>query len=695
MLEAALRNGLLIIPDEKTDTPQRITNAAVGELLSLGYLVNPKDLVGVSTEALTKIINAARIVAGVGRDYIVMYPGFPKQVRDSSTMTLWAEQITHYLTGGEFRPNLPDHPRAALGFEDLIRGSKTVEVVSQSEASARIVESLSQSGVALTENDRVLLSEALSEVTVAEVAALVKNTKMRENAQTIFLAAVERADVSVEDLLERLIPDVRHADFLLRLLLAGYGQLSKIDQDEAFNRAVYQLSDRDAWAVRMSNIPRRIRRAVVRRLGNITVGFRADTLVTRRNLWRKVMSAVHPYDTGSLSEGSARALSIVFEKDEYRTLNSVVETALGDGDAVTAAKVLSENNPAALIRRLVNILRVESSSVEPDFNSVSTALRSVSGRVPVSTLVSAYNGVVNADSDATRLVTTKSGSYLNDRTVEKIGERVILVFADTIMDLIRDGLTTAPEGVVGISSDRPVNLSHREAGTSDRQLDVGEKFAVVGEGDTVRFFQDWHNDTIQTGYVDAGLVFLSDEFKNLDAISWNNWDEHRDYMTYSGDTRVHRGQSAVEFYDVNLDAFRKAHPDARYIVMSLVSWSGPWLSELDIYAGVMFRSDDEAGKLFEPRTVESAFLPMSQSTVGVVQMLDLTTGEMTWLDSSEGSSYEGQSIIYNGDRIADVVNNVVGRKQLTWGELAQLWAQAHDATVTDAPADIETLKTFL
>lgn len=676
---AALRSGILVIPDQDYTVPAHVVHAAVGELLNLGFLVDPDSLSKVSGEDLETIISAAREVSGVERDYRMMYPGFPEQVEETDTLTLWVEQILHYWTGGEFRPDVPDLPRAGMPFSDLIRGSKKVRVLRRTAAVDEVIDSLTKSPVALTEADRVLLAAALEGKDI-DLVPLILNAPFRENSQAIFLAGEDMS------LLEDLVPSVKNSDILLRLVLAAYGQMVGVDASEEFDRAVFQLSNRDAWSVRMGRVPRRVRRSVVSRLGEISGGYRADRLINRKSLWRKVMSALHPYDVGHLSDGSKRALDVIFDKCGYRTLNSEVESLIAAGDGDGAARLLSQENPAGLLRRLVALLRIGSTDV------IVSELGKVSG-LPVYLLISTYNGVLNADSDDARLGTAKSGSYLTSRTGEKIGEKTIHHVTDCLKEMIREELKkVSPTGSVGVLSDVPVSLSKRDAAVTDRTLRVGEVYTRV-DGEVIRIFSDWKNDMSGSGYVDAGLVFLDEDYESvLTPVTWNTATATRDLATYSGDTNVYPGDSAVEMFDLKRSVARKK--GARYAVFTLVSYTFPSLRDLDIFAGVMVRDGAQSGAAFEPRTVKSGFLPMSDSTMSVVQMVDLESGEVTWLDASEGAGYHGESISNAAGRVSSVVKAVM-QKRMTYGELAALWAQANDVVEVGEPADMDLLDTLL
>src|SRR5699024_11716260 len=113
---------------------------------------------------------------------------------------------------------------------------------------------------------------------------------------------------------------------------------SKVD----YKPAVFMLSDKDATAVKMKTLSRPARKAILAVLGAKTQGFRADALMARQTLWRRVMRMVHPFSMREARDGSVRrALDIIHSNIEYRTLISLVEQAMAGGNVKTGVILLA------------------------------------------------------------------------------------------------------------------------------------------------------------------------------------------------------------------------------------------------------------------------------------------------------------------------------------------------------------------
>lgn len=688
---SALRNGVVVRSARNFDVADNIRHAALVEMLNLGFMVDHEGLKGMSKDALSTMIADARIVVGADRQMRPIYPGFPNQVKNLDTATLWWEQIVHYWSGGTLLPNYPDTLRKGLPLEDAIRASREVKVLTAGEAASHFIRTLTTKGVAMSEDERTLLrgSVALSVPTLDEVAQVTAAARNGENMQALFLALEVHGNYSASDMVVALAPSCKNADQLLRLVLA-VSTVWREGREADYELAVNTLADRKAGSVKMVNLSRPARRVLLERLGAVTDGFKADSLLARELLWRRVMRMVHPYDL-SMGEGTKRALDIIHANVEHRTFNSLVETGMAEGDVDAVVGLLAEHQPGNLLRRLVSILRLCKNARQ--VKVLSDAVRSVGSNAAITTLVSAYNGVIAVNDDharVTRVAGLRNAMLAADE--RKINTKYVAEVAEALKDALKGALARkdAPSGSVGVNSDRAVPLVRRDLSSTDRVMDRGQLMAPVGKGDTVRLFSHWRNNQNRSGYIDVGAVALDDKFNALATVTWNSWQQNREWSTYSGDCHVHPGKSAAEYIDVDVPALKKAHPKAAWVAMTLQSWSGFPMDTVDMIAGTMLRSKPNSGQVFEPRSVTSAFKPTTTALQAVPLVFNLETGEMCWLDSSSGSDQQGVSAVNDGS-VGSVVYDEVARPRLTMGELATLWAEAHGAEVTDEAVDRESV----
>lgn len=711
---SALRRGLLIKPAKGTSS-EGLAFAGAIELANLGFVVSPADLATVSEKTLTETITQARKIVGADRDMTPIYPGFPKQVEELSTMTLLIEQILHYWTAGALLPDYPTVVRDGLPIADMLRSARALRVVSASTAARELIVELVSNPVAMSADDKDLLGAALEhqKASVELVVDTVKTSRNGENVQTFISAVSKTGVVPRDELALAVIPAASNSDVLLRAVLTLFsiasplrkGEVLGTDENylsplelkrfENYKLATNNLADRHSRAVFMLNIPRPVRRAVVEKLGKVSTGYKADAVVGRQMLWRKVMTAVHPYDF-KLSDAQKRVADIIHSNVEYKTLNSLIEGAMQSRDVVTAVELLAEYQPGNLLRRLVALLRLVNSSKEARF--LTKNVRRVCAQSSLSTLISAYNGVIAANDNSARVtrVAGLNNTMVQRADVVKIEEEYIDLLCKALKKVMRDYLAKkdAPVGPVPVKSGMAVPLVRRDAATTDREMERGAEFAVAGEGDTLRIFSHWNNNQAASGYMDIGLVILDKNFESRAVLTWNSWSQHRDLGTYSGDKCVSPGDSAAEYFDLKLAQVRAKYPTAIYAAMTIQSYSGWPTSKVDIIAGAMLRSKPDSGEVFDARSVSTAFKPTTDSLQSVPFAIDLRTGKLLWIDSSSGSDVAGMSS--TGDTsIGSIVYDELERPRLTLGELATLWAKAHKVETVDEPVNQKELLALL
>jgi hypothetical protein len=690
---AALRRGIIVATAPSTKQPaasEQVRLAATVELANLGFVVKPLSLREMSTKQLTELLAEARVIIGADRAMTPVYPGFPKQVEELSSLTLLVEQLLHYWSFGTLIPDYPEVLREELPLADVLRTARELTVLPAAAAARELIHQLATAPVGLSVDEKTLLKGALALQTPDDdLIDLIGSTgRHAENLQTFAMLTVEATSLSAEHVAGLLVPEARTADALLRLVIGLFSEPSAERWAANYKLAVETLSDGNARAVRSTRIPRSLRRLILKRLGEVTTGFYADGLVKRQELWRRVLRALHAYDF-ALSDSSKRAADIVHSNGEYRTLNSLVEAALAAGDVPTVVSLLSEHNPGELLRRGVAILR----SVSDKRGAVllAQAVETAGAKASLTTLISAYNGIISANDEHTRVtrVAGLTNTLVDRREVSKVSDEHISLVLKGIEGAIATVLAAkpAPVGAVGVASTLAVPLVRRDASTADRVLDRGQELAVTGEGDILRLFGHWRNTFDRSGYMDIGVVLLDEHFNHLAVATWDTHTQEREWSTYSGDMNVYPGDEAAEYFDVKLNKIRKSYPGAKWAALTVQSWSGWPIEQVDFIAGAMLRSGDgQAGNVFDARTVTTAFKPTTGSTQAVPLAVNLDSSSMVWLDASSGSTSSGTSS--SGDStVGTLVYDEVARPRLTMGTLAGLWAEAHGAEQVDAPVD--------
>ena len=700
-IEAGLRTGYVLHAESDADRSalsENIQRAFILEMANYGFTVSNPERAAILTESEAQdILHAARHITGADRDLTPIYPGFPKQVKELPTATLLIEQILHYLSFGTLLPDYEDLEfRPGLPLIDMVRSNKTVTIANLDEGN--FLSDLVSRPTGLSTTEVKLLNEVVAHSTfpLEELESAYLAAKSHENTQHLVEAASKI--YPAKELFSALAPITNNSDRLLRLFLSLYTSQNThlvYEDPELYSTAIHTLRDDLRSTIVFDAVPRRVRALLVRRLGEISEGYKADYLVKHKTLWRAVIRTVHGFEHATTPEAK-RALDIIHDNIEYTTFASTIEVALDEGRIVDAVTLMTDERPGELIRRAVSVLRKASS--HKDVKALQTGIKESLKGTTLTTIISAYNGILSANSETPRLVKVAGrNNALVSREIVKIPQEYIDEILETIREEITHRLKDLPfnADTVGVDSQIPVPLVARDTSESDQVIDRGTRFKVEGSGNTLRLYCYWKNTSAcASGYIDLGVSFVTDSFKHLGALTWNTWDRYREVGTYSGDKCVRKGDSAVEYYDVDLDKVKIFLPrGTRYLAVSLQSWSGIPYKDVDIVAGAMFRSEPDSGEPFDPRTVVTAFTPTTDSLMALSYVFDLENNELIWVDSSTGSQARGVSAD-SDHSIGGLVRSELSER-LTFGDLAVLWAKAHGAATEDTSVDMKTLRTFV
>jgi len=197
----------------------------------------------------------------------------------------------------------------------------------------------------------------------------------------------------------------------------------------------------------------------------------------------------------------------------------------------------------------------------------------------------------------------------------------------------------------------PLTMSTGETGYG--VLPTGSHIPIPN-GQFVRAFTYWE----KVNDIDLSCIGL-DCNGNQTEFSWrtmpNRWSGAA--IVFSGDqTSGYNGGS--EYYDIDIEAFKKTYPNIRYIVLcNNVYTHGGQFNECDCIAGFMIRDKDpnqfifkgERGPvygalslpqpvIFDPKTVETSFRITSESSFVYLFALDLEAREMIWLNLARSGS---------------------------------------------------------
>ena len=198
------------------------------------------------------------------------------------------------------------------------------------------------------------------------------------------------------------------------------------------------------------------------------------------------------------------------------------------------------------------------------------------------------------------------------------------------------------------------------------------------EGNKLRSFTYWE----RVDDIDLSCFGILKDGRHIE-FSWRTASgmAGNDAVVYSGDeTAGYRGGS--EYFDIDLEAFRRQWPEAEYIIFAANVYSDIDFSECLCRAGYMIREKVDSGKVFEPKTVKTSFTINAKSTYAILFALDLKAREIVWLNLA----MDNRRTVAGGDRFEFL------RTYFTLPEEASVYslfaAAASELTGTPEEADV-------
>ncbi len=221
------------------------------------------------------------------------------------------------------------------------------------------------------------------------------------------------------------------------------------------------------------------------------------------------------------------------------------------------------------------------------------------------------------------------------RRKTKLSEDDANLIADRVDELMADHYEDKVKGNVYISPKMAtiaLPLQETASSTGFGILPKGSRIPIPKDK-IIRAFTYWE----QVNDIDLSAHAITDKGATRE-FSWRTmYRRPADYVYYSGDvTDGFYGGS--EYFDVDLSAYKKAHPHDRYLVFCNNVYSGKNFSACLCTAGYMVRDKVGSGEVFEPKTVQTSYTINSDSTFAYLFAIDLQENELVWLNISKDSN---------------------------------------------------------
>lgn len=535
------------------------------------------------------------------------YVGFPESVKKLSREEYVLDQLIHYITTyglGDFRT--PGH---SIFESDIKRGlfgehvdPRLFIILTEEEAELelkKIAESLATSTRPLSISQFDYLAEYITEYGELEIEIKSKNTSIRLASRFL------------------------DTDYLKDLKLSDLPALVSVVQ--------FNANGRDN--IRKLSLPNKARVFVSKFIDMMTESGRVDI----RACYEKkqiIAGILHHIHYKPKCEAAIEFVNAMRGKGNQSAWSDF-EAKMAEGDIIGAVDSLKKSKGSSAILRNLNYI-VSRCKSDEEIEAVVNSIETKNVPLLIQLLLS-YGSYKTAKSNRTFKFSRNQRLIKHLETDKEKSERKSDLSRDTVYALskfIKKKLGSVLSGRLGkvfIDPDMkkialPIaeSTSMGGAGTLPR----GSRIPIDAMNKKLRAFVYWS----EVNDVDLSATAFGGMGRHIADFYWSTMYGHNNNgIVFSGD-QTSGAEGGSEYFDVEINEFKKYYPDARYLVFAATVYSGIFFDAFPCRAGYMIRDIEDSGEVFEPKTVKSSFDISAESTNCYLFALDLKESEFIWLN---------------------------------------------------------------
>ena len=598
------------------------------------------------------------------------YKGFPESVKKLSSDKLLFEQMVHYsVTYGFGNFSEAGHSLMEENFERIAFKEKAeikdFVILNETDAENKLtgfVDDMFCGTRPLSEPQFKVISSFLREYSHRPSKCASKNLAIRllvENRALYFARFLQLPDITkvVEDLNYRLYDNTD----VKKLNLKNQDRKLIISViDYMFGKGLSKDIDRDIISC-----------------------------FERKAVWSGLLHHLHYKPKNAKASEFVRLM----RGNENNSVYSGFESEMSEGNIAEAVEVLKKGKGSGSILRNLDYL-ISRCGNEEDEKAVLDSISSSNVIILLQLLIkysSKYRGKESRTFKFTRFERLKVYSETEEDVIRRksfLTEEQTKRLRDFIHRKLKEVLKNRLGKVYIESKMRNMALPLQETASSGG-LGVLAKGSRIPIPDfkKIRAFTYWE----KVNDIDLSAFGLTESGTRIE-FSWRTMaDNQSEAITYSGDqTSGFKGGS--EYFDINLEEFKKWYPQIRYIIFCDNVFSPLRFSDCFCKAGYMIRDNEDSGKVFEPKTVASSFLINSDSTFAYLFGIDLEMNSLIWLNMNKDSheAVAGESsmtFLLEYFSVTDIVN-VKSFFEMAASEIVDDPKQA-DVVVSDSVSESE------
>ena len=597
-----------ILVAERKDLPERQEDEAFAVLFALASLFGVRITEGeqLATRAMISFVSQ-QLGENVPEPF---YRGFPESVRELCAEELLYDQLLHYIR--------------TYGLGDFSEAGHSVYEETFERTAFR-------EGVQV--KNFVILDEDGAERKMAQLTEdLLAGTRpLSEQQYAVVLHYLEDFGyqpprIASKNTAVRLLLDLRDPRLARHLMLSDVIRLTEELQYRKYHKE----------NIRSLNLQNRDRKFLTEVMETLFEAGRCDTetCFEKRDAWNGLLHHLHYRPKTE----AGRAFTDLMRGKENRSVYAAFERHMAEGDVREALLCLQRGKGSgAVLRNLQYLLSRCGSEEDVAFVLHHTDTRNVIVLLQLLIRYGSYDPEEGARaftfSKFNRLLVHQETEAESTRRRSRIGAERAQQAAGVLYEQLRKAVGGSL-GKVYIDPDMRRYALPLQESTSQGGYGVLPKGTrlPIGEGKIIRAFTYWE------GVDDIDLSVIGIDGKGGQTeFSWRTMAlRQMGAITYSGDqTSGFYGGS--EYFDIHAEQFRKRWPAVRYLILCDNVYSDKRFSDCLCKAGYMVRDKKGSGKVFEPKTVRSAFRVDCDSRFAYLFGIDLETREFVWLNEARNS----------------------------------------------------------
>lgn len=579
----------------------------------------------------------------------LLYKNFPNELMEKDYVSLYLEQLIHYISLGSI---LPESEKSNTF--PLIH-NKQLSVIKPLFDISTMVSDLLCSKVPLDDTDKKFIVDSVNIENLVDLSAILpKQDKMLKETLVFLINLLNTINISHEYKLKT-------ATDVLRLVADKCGgDVSLVD---------------NTFYMHLSRPYRRFIMDSLSECDNIEEDIRRH-----KQHWLRLGEYVKPftYKDAKYEKVNAAFYKLRNDPSKLFSIGSYIDKAHIEGRVHDILQILS-TRPGEFGRRLLSLIRNNS---ESDTLEIINAFDAVINQIETMTLLSIQTECtkLQANEDKLRIFMPKSNGskiYCDADKRDKINEMYLALIKRNITTELYNRFSKLHRlGKVYIDpalSTINIPTAERNNTTKFKAFPRGSRTKIDTSTKILRLFVYWKDRSD----IDLSALMFNENLEVSNFCSFRN--RFSDYFHHSGDI-INGAEGASEYIDIDLEKIQSS--GCKYIVTAINSFSGiDFVEYEELFSGFMERQNN-TGEVFEPLSVSHTSRLSGNSSWNVPVIFDVKNREIIWADVAL-NGFSGDSVDRADEKIRYVAYAMINMNKPSLNDLFALHAIARGEIVTN------------